>query len=190
MERGRGLPHESTGPLHHPVMTVKAVHFSDDWKSVTWRYPVWLDFGKDRDEGWCQIFTPQVTKLLENLDANMRFWAHTYIDPGDPCEIATVRTNTQTGESTYQISEEPEARGTEAIPSSPPEGDGNQVMAPQANQESPLDSVGFNISYTINLNLPETTNPDVFNAIFREGLSRCPRFHWHRAPRQGETPVS
>ncbi|MGK2871475.1 MAG: DUF5343 domain-containing protein [Alphaproteobacteria bacterium] len=28
-------------------------------------------------------------------------------------------------------------------------------------------SVGFNVSYTINLNLPETTNPEVFNAIFR-----------------------
>ena len=27
--------------------------------------------------------------------------------------------------------------------------------------------VGFNVSYTINLNLPETTNPDVFNAIFK-----------------------
>lgn len=29
------------------------------------------------------------------------------------------------------------------------------------------DAVGFNVSYTINLNLPETTNPDGFNAIFR-----------------------
>lgn len=27
--------------------------------------------------------------------------------------------------------------------------------------------VRFNVAYTINLNLPETTNPDVFNAIFR-----------------------
>ncbi len=27
--------------------------------------------------------------------------------------------------------------------------------------------VGMNIAYTINLNLPETTNPDVFNAIFK-----------------------
>lgn len=27
--------------------------------------------------------------------------------------------------------------------------------------------VGMNIGYTINLNLPETTNPDVFNAIFK-----------------------
>jgi hypothetical protein len=29
------------------------------------------------------------------------------------------------------------------------------------------ESVGLNIAYTINLNLPETTDPDVFNAIFR-----------------------
>jgi hypothetical protein len=29
------------------------------------------------------------------------------------------------------------------------------------------DDVNFAISYTINLNLPETTNPEVFNAIFR-----------------------
>lgn len=34
--------------------------------------------------------------------------------------------------------------------------------APQGGQQ-----VGMNLSYTINLNLPETTNPDVFNAIFR-----------------------
>lgn len=32
---------------------------------------------------------------------------------------------------------------------------------------SPTGKVGFNIAYTINLNLPETTNPDVFSAIFR-----------------------
>lgn len=29
------------------------------------------------------------------------------------------------------------------------------------------ETVGLNLQYTINLNLPETTNPDVFNAIFR-----------------------
>lgn len=37
------------------------------------------------------------------------------------------------------------------------------------------DSVDLNVSYTINLNLPETTNPDVFTAIFkalRENLLR------------------
>ena len=28
-------------------------------------------------------------------------------------------------------------------------------------------NVDFKVSYTINLNLPETTDPDVFNAIFR-----------------------
>ncbi len=31
----------------------------------------------------------------------------------------------------------------------------------------PTDNLGFNVAYTINLNLPETTNPDVFNAIFK-----------------------
>lgn len=34
---------------------------------------------------------------------------------------------------------------------------------PPANQ----DDVQFRVGYTINLNLPETTNPDVFNAIFK-----------------------
>jgi len=29
------------------------------------------------------------------------------------------------------------------------------------------DAVEFKVGYTINLNLPETTNPDVFNAIFK-----------------------
>ncbi len=36
-------------------------------------------------------------------------------------------------------------------------------------------NLGFNVAYTINLNLPETTNPEVFNAIFkalRENLLR------------------
>lgn len=31
----------------------------------------------------------------------------------------------------------------------------------------PTEDVKFAVSYTINLNLPETTNPEVFNAIFR-----------------------
>lgn len=38
-----------------------------------------------------------------------------------------------------------------------------------------VENVGMNLSYTINLNLPETTNPEVFNAIFkslRENLLR------------------
>jgi hypothetical protein len=33
--------------------------------------------------------------------------------------------------------------------------------------QKPEGEVKLNIGYTINLNLPETTNPDVFNAIFR-----------------------
>lgn len=45
--------------------------------------------------------------------------------------------------------------------------------APAVTDEQPRrppiqsDDVNFAVSYTINLNLPETTNPDVFNAIFR-----------------------
>lgn len=38
----------------------------------------------------------------------------------------------------------------------------------QARRATPADEeVNFAVSYTINLNLPETTNPEVFNAIFR-----------------------
>ncbi|QIP05611.1 DUF5343 domain-containing protein [Bradyrhizobium symbiodeficiens] len=37
---------------------------------------------------------------------------------------------------------------------------------PPPRQES-ADGVEFRVGYTINLNLPETTNPDVFNAIFK-----------------------
>ncbi len=33
--------------------------------------------------------------------------------------------------------------------------------------KSSASSVGFNVAYTINLNLPETTDPEVFNAIFK-----------------------
>jgi hypothetical protein len=44
------------------------------------------------------------------------------------------------------------------------------VDSPQPNirpMPSDFGGVGMNIAYTINLNLPETTNPDVFNAIFK-----------------------
>lgn len=38
---------------------------------------------------------------------------------------------------------------------------------PRRNVQQPPDDVNLAVSYTINLNLPETTNPEVFNAIFR-----------------------
>lgn len=41
----------------------------------------------------------------------------------------------------------------------------NENMARQ--NIKPAENLGFNVAYTINLNLPETTNPDVFNAIFK-----------------------
>lgn len=47
------------------------------------------------------------------------------------------------------------------------------VPVPLASQDhvrrppAQTDDVTFAVSYTINLNLPETTNPEVFNAIFR-----------------------
>jgi hypothetical protein len=30
-----------------------------------------------------------------------------------------------------------------------------------------LESVGLNLAYTVNIVLPETTNPEVFNSIFK-----------------------
>jgi Family of unknown function (DUF5343) len=43
-----------------------------------------------------------------------------------------------------------------------------QAPAERVNAASePGQSVDFKVSYTINLNLPESTDPDVFNAIFR-----------------------
>ncbi len=40
-------------------------------------------------------------------------------------------------------------------------------IAERATRAAAENNVDFKVSYTINLNLPETTNPDVFNAIFR-----------------------
>ena len=54
------------------------------------------------------------------------------------------------------------------IATSPKDTDGDR-------SDNSRDSVDLNISYTINLNLPETTDPNVFNAIFkalRENLLR------------------
>jgi Family of unknown function (DUF5343) len=52
--------------------------------------------------------------------------------------------------------------GTLAITPPAPTGDNN---TPPARDEQ--EDVQLRIGYTINLNLPETTNPDVFNAIFK-----------------------
>lgn len=38
---------------------------------------------------------------------------------------------------------------------------------PQQNHTDESKSVGLNLAYTVNLNLPESTNPEVFNAIFK-----------------------
>jgi hypothetical protein len=54
----------------------------------------------------------------------------------------------------------PEAPTPPAPPTTPP-----QQQLPPLRQEN--EGVEFRVGYTINLNLPETTNPDVFNAIFK-----------------------
>ena len=45
----------------------------------------------------------------------------------------------------------------------------SQVVIEEQGRRPPVreEDVKFAVSYTINLNLPETTNPEVFNAIFR-----------------------
>jgi uncharacterized protein DUF5343 len=43
----------------------------------------------------------------------------------------------------------------------------NGAEAPRQSVQDMGKNFGLNVAYTINLNLPETTNPDVFNAIFR-----------------------
>lgn len=63
-----------------------------------------------------------------------------------------------------------------AIPTTPQSSDnGDRSSPPPPPREST--AVDFRISYTINLNLPESTNVEVFNAIFRalnENLLRRP----------------
>lgn len=51
----------------------------------------------------------------------------------------------------------------EDVPPEPPV----RRVPPMRVVEDTAGEVGLNVAYTINLNLPETTNPDVFNAIFR-----------------------
>ena len=61
---------------------------------------------------------------------------------------------------------DPETNGTEQVRPNPPSG-----YTPESGQ------IDFRVGYTINLNLPETTNVEVFNAIFRalnEHLLRRP----------------
>ena len=61
----------------------------------------------------------------------------------------------------------------EAVPDEPAEREEAPHPAPAPQTEAgyiematSAKNVDFKVSYTINLNLPETTNPDVFNAIF------------------------
>ena len=44
---------------------------------------------------------------------------------------------------------------------------GRQVPAHTGAGQNTVDDVRFAIGYTINLNLPESTDPEVFNAIFK-----------------------
>lgn len=50
----------------------------------------------------------------------------------------------------------------------PANGDGARLI-PEAQQRAvaELESVGLNLAYTVNIVLPETTNPEVFNSIFK-----------------------
>ena len=50
----------------------------------------------------------------------------------------------------------------------PPNQNGkSSTSSPISSSSSSSEEVSFAVSYTINLNLPETTNPEVFNAIFK-----------------------
>jgi hypothetical protein len=70
------------------------------------------------------------------------------------------------GKTDDPVSEQTETRMPEAPAqiSAPPVTSSAQ---PQFQNPPPSDGVEFRVGYTINLNLPETTNPDVFNAIFK-----------------------
>jgi len=52
---------------------------------------------------------------------------------------------------------------TNQLPSHPDRNNGQPPPPPPKND---VDSLGLNLSYTINLNLPDTTNVEVYNAIF------------------------
>lgn len=43
----------------------------------------------------------------------------------------------------------------------------NQNQSENLNETFQSQNVGLNLAYTVNLNLPESTNPEVFNAIFK-----------------------
>lgn len=70
-------------------------------------------------------------------------------DPRTGKEISLEHTEESNAEPSLHFDGQP-------APASP-------LPLPKGNQNS----VGLNLSYTINLNLPETTNIDVFNAIFK-----------------------
>lgn len=60
---------------------------------------------------------------------------------------------------------DPPATPPPAAPLTPPVPPPHQQQF--QNPPPPPEGVEFRVGYTINLNLPETTNPDVFNAIFK-----------------------
>ncbi|WP_139247280.1 DUF5343 domain-containing protein [Hyphomicrobium sp. NDB2Meth4] len=61
---------------------------------------------------------------------------------------------------------------TDAVTELLPFTKGSGTTLPSENQAQQrvaeeLDSVGLNLAYTVNIVLPETTNPEVFNSIFK-----------------------
>ena len=68
----------------------------------------------------------------------------------------------------FEVQEEAIENEKQANTQNPPINTYIQIPVPETNREfTDKKDVKFQIGYTINLNLPETTNPDVFNAIFK-----------------------
>lgn len=111
----------------------------------------------ERNEYVYDLDRPKLTSLIVEITGRAK---------GDPMVRAIVGTflklkDLADFESDIPLEPEDETENRESqTPRMPATTDVTQPLTPRSD-------VGLNISYTIKLNLPETTDPNVFNAIFK-----------------------
>ena len=110
----------------------------------------------ERNEYAYDLSKDKITGLITEITGSAKD------DTTTKCIVATFLALTDLADFDAQSipdRSEPDRSTERAIPAIPDE------QNPRQSNQS--EDVNLAVSYTINLNLPETTNPEVFNAIFR-----------------------
>ncbi len=80
------------------------------------------------------------------------------------CTVSTFTKLKELADFDADLNEEKELSEGKLVPTA---NNGERQMPEAQRAASELESVGLNLAYTVNIVLPETTNPEVFNSIFK-----------------------